>query len=110
MKNRADHLPDEAIRLRRLRTACGFSTQPAFAEFLGLEHKRYANYENGFPLPREAVLALSRKIHGFSIDWLYLGREDGLSVALANKLRQAEAAGDDRGRGNRRRASQETRK
>ena len=76
-----------AQRLRRLRASMGYKTQEPFAEYLGLEHKRYVNFENGLPLSLSAALQIVQKVPGVSMDWLYLGREDALSVSLAARLR-----------------------
>jgi transcriptional regulator with XRE-family HTH domain len=104
MAKRGGPETDQAQRLRLLRKALGFDTQEAFAAHVGLEHKRYANYENGYPLPREAVLTLVSKVHGLSIDWLYLGKDDGLSLSLSRRLLTAESSTDNSGLRGRRRA------
>lgn len=87
---------DVSKRLVQLRAALGFDTQTAFAAFVGLDLKRYSNFENDLPLSRDAALTLVRKISGLSLDWLYLGREDALSIALASRLRGVVAKSEEK--------------
>lgn len=79
---------DEAIsgRLKRLRTAFGYATVPAFAVLLRVEPKRWYNFENGFPLSRDMAILLVQRIPGLTLDWIYLGRADGLPIELARRL------------------------
>lgn len=53
-----------------------------------------SNYENGVPLSRNAAIMLVRKVPGLTTDWLFLGREEGLSVDLRRRLRKAGEAMD----------------
>ena len=57
-----------------------------FAARIGIEYKRWNNFERGYPLPRDMAIHLVRAIHGLTLDWIYLGREDGLSIALQREL------------------------
>jgi hypothetical protein len=60
-----------------------------FAARIGIEYKRWNNFERGYPLPRDMAIHLVRTIHGLTLDWIYLGREDGLSIALQRELAEA---------------------
>lgn len=83
--------PDSAMaqRLKTLRMALGYESQPAFAAFLGIEFKRYSNLERGHPISSQVAILLCQKVSGLSTDWIYFGREDALSVSLAARLREA---------------------
>ena len=50
---------------------------------------QYSNYENGYPLTRDAAITLTMRVPGLTTDWLLMGREEGLSVELSRRLRQA---------------------
>jgi hypothetical protein len=86
---------DIARRLRILRhhvAGSGHGSQMTFASRMGIEHRRWNNFERGFPLSREIAVLLIRKIGGLTLDWLYLGRDDGLSRALHRELVEAGKA------------------
>ena len=73
--------PDESKRARRLREAMGFNergAQLAFANFLGVDRGRWNNVECGAPLSKEMALRIVRKFPGVTLDWLFLGRTEGL--------------------------------
>jgi hypothetical protein len=60
-----------------------------FAAQIGIEYKRWNNFERGYPIPRDMAIHLVKAIHGLTLDWIYLGREDGLSIALQRELVEA---------------------
>lgn len=78
-----------AKRLRILREAEGEDSSSAWAERMGLTAQQYSNYENGHPLPRDPAIVLAREIPGLTTDWLFMGREEGLSFDLRRRLRAA---------------------
>lgn len=84
----------EARRIRALRRAEGYGDNASrWAHFLGWTDTALSNYETGFRrVPRDAALKLYQKIPGFDPLWLWTGEERGLSLALRERLRQAEAA------------------
>lgn len=92
MANKRKQKSETARRLIALRTAWGYPQQKAFAHFLQVEPTRYANLEGAAPLSREVALILVKKIPGLTLDWLYLGREDGLSGALLSKIRKVQGS------------------
>jgi DNA-binding XRE family transcriptional regulator len=81
-----------AQRLRQLRAAMEYDTQEGFARFLGIDGKRYHNYENGYNLPNKVALLMCQRIHGLSTSWLYQGAEGDLTVSLRDKLKNATPA------------------
>jgi transcriptional regulator with XRE-family HTH domain len=78
-----------AKRLRILREAEGEDSSSAWAERMGFSAQQYSNYENGYPLPRDPAMVLAREIPGLTIDWLFIGREEGLSFDIRRRLRAA---------------------
>jgi hypothetical protein len=56
---------------------------------MGMSLARYSNFENGYPLPRDAAITIVTRVPGLTTDWLFMGREAGLSVDLRRRLRQA---------------------
>lgn len=76
---------DTAQRARALRKALGFETSIAFAAFLGVTNTRWNNVENGQPLGIDLALTVVQKT-GVTLDWLYLGAPEGLTVDLARRL------------------------
>lgn len=80
--------------MRALRRAEGYADSASrWAHFLGLNFSALSNYETGFRrVPRDVALQIRRKVPGFDPLWLWEGEERGLSVALRDRLREAEAA------------------
>lgn len=66
---------------------------------MGFEVKRWNNFERGLPLGKEAAFQLVQKIPGLTLDWLFLGKEDGLPVKLQRELLEAEKASTSDKRG-----------
>jgi hypothetical protein len=81
-----ESIPGQADRLVRLRQAYEFKTAVSFANFLGISNQRYNAFENGYPLSREVAFLLVKKFPGISLDWLYFGRNEALSLELARRL------------------------
>lgn len=81
-----------AGRLRLLRRAISGENQALFAAKVGIEYKRWNNFENDYPLPRDMAIALVRKIPGLSLDWIYLGRTETLAFPLQRELETAGKA------------------
>ena len=81
-----------ARRLAILRLAVAGENQTAFAKRLGIEVKRWNNFERNSPLSKEIALLLVSKCPGMTLDWLFLGKEDGLPVKLQRELAEAGKA------------------
>ena len=79
-----------AERLRLLRKAVSGDNQTAFAARLGIDVRRWNNFERGSPLSKEIAFLLVQKVPGISLDWIYLDRLETLPFALREEL---EAAG-----------------
>ncbi len=83
---------EAATRLVALRLALTGENQTRFAARVGFEVKRWNNFERGLPLSKEAAIQLVKRIPGLTLDWLFLGREDGLPVKLQRELVEAGKA------------------
>jgi transcriptional regulator with XRE-family HTH domain len=79
-------------RLVLLRVIASGASQQAFADLLGMPVKRWANYERGFPVPREAAFMLVHKFPGLSIEWVWFGWTAHLSPEFQKKIEKAEAS------------------
>ena len=93
-------LGDDSKRARRLREAMGFNgrgNQQKFAELLGVERNRWSNVECGGPLSKEMAVRIVRKFPGVTLDWLILGRPEGLTVEMARALSEPSKGNDPHG-------------
>jgi hypothetical protein len=95
-----DTSSDEAVagRVRRLREVLEYPTSTAFAGFLDVGVNRWINVENGFPLSKDLALKIVQRVPGLTLDWLYLGKDDGLPFHLARKLGETAPVGKSRTR------------
>jgi plasmid maintenance system antidote protein VapI len=91
MKN---HRPDsnEAVaeRLKLLRRVVSGESQTAFAARIGIETKRWNNFERGTPLSKEVAFLLVKKFPNATLDWLWLGKTNGLPISFQRELEAAE--------------------
>ncbi|MET4374914.1 transcriptional regulator with XRE-family HTH domain [Bradyrhizobium sp. LB1.3] len=78
-----------AERLKLVRKAVA-GTQTAFCKRIGIEIPRWNNFERGFPLSKSIGILLVQKIPGLTLDWLFLGKADGLPLQLRNELESAK--------------------
>lgn len=97
IKNIQNAMDNQAIafRLRVLRhyiAGSDHGSQLRFAVQIGVEYRRWNNYEHGHNLSRDMAMQLVKTFHGLTLDWIYMGREDGLSTRLHRELREAEKA------------------
>jgi hypothetical protein len=83
---------DIAKRLSRLRQVVSGENQTAFAARMGIEVKRWNNFERGLPLSKEIAFLLIKKVPGLTLDWLWLGIESGLPIQLQRELTEAGKA------------------
>ena len=84
-----------ALRLRILRHYIAGSehgSQLIFATRVGVDYKRWHNFERGLPLNRDVAIHLTKAVPGLTLDWLYLGKEDGLPLKLQRDLAEAGKA------------------
>ena len=73
-------------RLAFVRQASGYSTARAFAEALGIDEDAYGYYERGRSYPNAMTLGRIKRLTGATIDFLYLGDDDGLPARLFKQL------------------------
>lgn len=81
-----------AERLALLRYVVSQENQTAFARRLGIEVRRWNNFERAAPLSKEVAFLIVKKFPDVTLDWLWLGIERGLPVRFQREL--AEAAGN----------------
>ena len=79
-----------ARRLRVLRASTKRSG-PNFAAWIGVEYARWNNYERGYALPAPIALILCQRVPGLTLDWLYRGRLEGMTLDLVRRLEVAES-------------------
>lgn len=77
-------------RLRIMREILSGDNQTEFAKRLGIDFKRWSNYERGYPVPREVAFLLRNKFPGMSIEWIWFGSYDSLSSSYKEKILLAE--------------------
>lgn len=77
-------------RLRIMREIISGDNQTDFAKRLGIDFKRWSNYERGYPIPREVAFILRDKFPGMSIEWIWFGSQASLSAAYLEKINMAE--------------------
>lgn len=77
-------------RLRLLREVVSGDNQSDFARRLGIDFKRWSNYERGYPVPREVAFLLHRKFPGMSIEWIWFGSTTSLSAEYRDRILLAE--------------------
>jgi transcriptional regulator with XRE-family HTH domain len=73
-------------RLRIMRQIVSGENQADFAVRVGLDPKRWNNYEQGYPIPRHVAMMLMQKID-MSIEWLWFGREGNLRAEFRDQVR-----------------------
>jgi len=77
-------------RLRIMREIISGDNQTDFAKRLGIDFKRWSNYERGYPIPREVAFILHDKFPGMSIEWIWFGSPTSLSATYQEKILLAE--------------------
>ena len=92
MKEPPDSNTAVARRLELLRQVFSGESQTAFAARLGIEVKRWNNFERGKPLSKEIAFLIVKKFPDVTLDWLYLGNEGGLPIRLQRELEDAGKA------------------
>jgi transcriptional regulator with XRE-family HTH domain len=66
--------------------------QLQFAEYVGIGYKIWNHYERGWPLSREAIFQLRKRVElrRFRLDWIYWGDEEALSRETLEQVRLYE--------------------
>ena len=75
-----------AIRMRAVRRASPYPRPEDFCRFLSISRSRLSNAENGLPISSGLAAIVVGKMPWVSLDWLLLGKEDGLSGAVLQRL------------------------
>jgi len=83
-------------RLRIMREILSGDNQTDFAKRLGIDFKRWSNYERGYPIPREVAFLLRQEFPGMSIEWIWFGSYDALSPGYKEKILLAERLDGER--------------
>ncbi|MGJ4928124.1 hypothetical protein ACQR1I_16665 [Bradyrhizobium sp. HKCCYLS2038] len=84
-----DETPEAiADRLRMLRMLISGTSQPAFAARLGIETRRWNNFERGLPLSKEVAIRIVKTFPDITLDWLFLGRTDSLTLKRQRELEE----------------------
>jgi hypothetical protein len=78
------------LALLKIVLADRWATSKQIAEAIGIGYKNYNSVEKSGALSTQIALALVQHVPGLTLDWLWRGREEGLSVDLARKLDQAK--------------------
>lgn len=77
-------------RLKLMRQIVSGENQQDFAARIGVDQKRWNNYEQGYPIPRHVAMMLISKLDGMSVEWLWFGKEGNLSADYRDRIRTAE--------------------
>lgn len=77
-------------RVCLIREIVSGDSQRDFAVKIGIDMKRWNNFERGFPVPRDVAFILVEKLPGMSVDWLWFGWEKNLSPEWRRKIKAAE--------------------
>jgi hypothetical protein len=80
------------LALLKIALADRWATSKQIAEAIGIGYKNYNSVEKSGALSTQIALALVQHVPGLTLDWLWRGREEGLSVDLARKIDQAKRA------------------
>ena len=85
-------LEDYQRRLRILRQIISDENQQDFADRLGIDMKRWNNYERGYPVPREIAFLLMDTFPGISVEWIWFGMTGNLSQHYAKLIAEIDLA------------------
>ena len=85
-------LEDYQRRLRILRQIISDENQQDFADRLGIDMKRWNNYERGYPVPREIAFLLMDTFPGISVEWIWFGMTGNLSQHYAKRIAEIDQA------------------
>lgn len=77
-----------ARRLQILRRTVSKDNQAAFAARLGIEPKRWNNFERGTPLSKEIAFLIVKKFPDFTLDWLWHAKTKGMPQSLQWELEE----------------------
>jgi len=81
-----DHDSDVALRCRVLTRLYAGDNSSTFAKSIGVSPTRWNNIERSGALSKDVARQIVRKWPEVSLDWLWRGRDDGLTPAKSNEL------------------------
>ena len=84
-----DEDADVAIRCRVLTLLYAGNTSSNFAEMIGVSPTRWNNVEHSGALSRDMAFKIVRRFPEISLDWLWRGKDDGLTRAKGDELAAA---------------------
>lgn len=79
-------IADYVERLQLLREIISGDSQRDFAQKIGIDLKRWNNFERGFPVPRDVAIMIVDNIPGVSVDWIWFGWPNNLSQEMQTKI------------------------
>lgn len=89
-------LSEDARRLAVVRFMIAGNNQTVFARKMDIEVKRWNNFERGIqPLSKEVAIRLVQRIQGLTLDYLHLGRWEGLPGIMRTELERAAVELDE---------------
>lgn len=77
---------DTGGRVRTIRLVQGYEQVTEFAAACGIGRSRLANIEGGHKLTIDVAISIVKCVPGLTLDWLYFGKRDGLTVDLARRI------------------------
>ena len=77
--------PGISKRLIATREALGLRPSQ-FCEAAGIPRTTYSNWESGEKRPGLSAAIKLVKVHGLTLDWIYLGDPSGLPTRISSKL------------------------
>lgn len=83
---------DVALRCRVLTRLYACDNSRAFAETIGIGHTRWNGIENTGALSKDVARRIWRRWPEVSLDWLWRGRDDALTIPRSNELLAAYVA------------------
>ena len=88
-KKRTPLVAERLLLLQEVLEGTARGASARMAERLGITLHRWCNVLRGSPLSITLAQRIVLKFPGVSLDWLYLGRPEGLSCQIAEKLGQS---------------------
>jgi hypothetical protein len=73
-------------RLKLLARLADLPNDAALVAALDISHSRWANWLAGYNVPTNEAAKMLTLIPGLDLDWLYFGRQEGLSGQILKRL------------------------
>lgn len=75
--------------MKRLRIAIAgdeVGSSARFAATHGFTSARWSNFERNYNVSIDAATQLCQRIPGLTLDWIYFGKSDGLTMEMGRRL------------------------